>query len=197
MESLLPMAIRLPHRAPSILLVPVAISALILASCQGAKAARCRADADLSSTLTPVQLSLDTAACVQRGAWTRASLLFGLAKTYALTDAVRLEAMAGAAPQGWPGPMLPALILRDRLDPAQVRRLQEEIRALAENPARHRQLCSLLRRVGPPSYSPLYRVDDRWQVSAPPQGDAPKAKAVTKAAWERVLSKQVDCSPAG
>lgn len=161
MESTLPMAQHLPHRAKPILLVPVAISTLILAACQGARAAPCRGDTELSTALTPVQLSMDSAACVQRGDWSRASLLFGLAKTYALTDAVRQEAMGEGAAQGWPGPMLPALILRDRLDSAQVRRLQEEIRALAEDPARLRQLCSLLRRLGPPSYSPHYRVDER------------------------------------
>ena len=190
------MSHHLPLRGTRFLLVPVAVSALILGTCQAAVAARCRMGADLSSTLTPVELSLDTVACVQRGAWTQASLLFGVAKTYAITDAVRLEAMGKGGAQGWPGPMLPALIIRDRLDQAQVRRLQEEIRGLANNPTRHRQLCSLLRRVGPPTYSPHFRVDERGRVSAPPQGTDPKSVATTKAAWERVLRKQVECSPA-
>lgn len=191
------MAAHQPHRTTPILLLPLAVGALILGSGQATHASRCRQGSALNGTLTPVDLSLDTVACVQRGAWTQAGLLFGVAKAYALTDAVRLEMMGQGTAQGWPGPMLPALIIRDRLHQAQVRRLQTEIRALADNPNRHRQLCSLLGRMGPPTYAPHYRVNGNWQVEAPALGADPKGRAATWRAWEQVLTRQVACSATG
>jgi hypothetical protein len=186
---------RLLNGPTPVLLGVLVASALSLAACQGAASARCRSDTELGSDRTPVQLSLDTIQCVRRGNWIQASLHFGVAKTFSLFDAQREERMGQAARQGWPGPMLPALIIREQLDPGQVRRLQDEIRSLSENPVRHRQLCNLLRRLGPPTYPPDYRVDQRWEVSFPPQATSTKPSEAAKATWREILSRQVACGP--
>lgn len=85
-----------------------------------------------------MHLSLDASQCARRGNWGEGSLLFGVAKAFSLYDAMREERTGGALRQGWPGPKLPALIIREGLDQAQVRRLQEEIRTMTHEPGRHR-----------------------------------------------------------
>ena len=176
-------------------LMLLAAGGLLLGACQGAATARCRSGAELRSDLTPVHLSLDASQCARRGNWGEGSLLFGVAKAFSLYDAMREERTGGALRQGWPGPKLPALIIREGLDQAQVRRLQEEIRTMTHEPGRHRQLCSLLRRLGPPTYPGDYRVNERWQVSFPPQPAKSQAAPPSTVTWEQVLTRQVECPP--
>ena len=173
----------------------------LLGACSGSAANSCPSLTAVHSTTTPVELARQARTCLLRGDARSASLLFGVAKSFSVYDSLRDGRVALAGAQGWPGTMLPALIIRDGLERSQVETLQAEIRALSEDPARHRELCALLRRVGPPTYPAVYGVDQNWRVVFPAPGEGPESATPAgfnaDAAWQEVLRREVECPQAG
>ncbi|MEB3254815.1 MAG: hypothetical protein VKJ05_00360 [Synechococcaceae cyanobacterium] len=171
----------------------------LLSACAYNAADPCPNLSSVSASNTPVELSRQARSCLLRGDAATASLLFGVAKSFSEFDRLRDGRVASAEEQGWPGTMLPALIIRDGLEGSQVETLQAEIRALSEDPARHRRLCSLLRSVGPPTYPAVYGVDQNWRVVFPPPAErqATPAGFNAEAAWQEIQRNVVECPEAG
>jgi hypothetical protein len=137
---------------------------------------------------TPADLYPGVAECAREGEIRRASFLYAFAYSYGIFDTKRVSDRTAHQAV----PMLARIHLSSLPLSARESTTDELVRAYSTGSVLHREVCSELRRIGPPEYHPRYMIQHGMGAYLGEPRSAP-ADFDRSAAWEKVLTETFKC----
>ena len=144
----------------------------------------------LTAQNTPPEILPGVRQCIDDHDYARGARLFAVADVYGRFDTLRVKDVSAHAAI----PALEAAYLQ-QLDRDSAAKLQATVKEIADSSSKLRELCSQVRALGPPMYSPTYMTLHGMSAFTG-QGGGLKHNFDSSSAWETALNSILHCPAA-
>lgn len=145
---------------------------------------------DVKNTYTPPDVYTAIRACLAKGDYDRAAMLFPLAGAYAHFDAFRIKDQTARD-----GGQILIMQTFAMMPPDQKQAFKQALTAVISDPKRHADFCSDVSKIGPPDYFPKYLIMHGMNafLTPHPEQNALVPNFDAQGTWTKLQAEYLKC----